>query len=70
MKGERQIMVMIRPLMLSKGVTSTELAERLKVTKQRVSRMLQKDIRVSTLERILDVLDCDLAIVPREGGTK
>ena len=52
------------------GMTTTQLAKRIGVSQPRVFAMEknEKNIKISTMERIADALDCDFvyAIVPRE----
>lgn len=52
------------------GMTSTQFAKKIQVSQSRVINMEQneKNLKISTMERIADSLDCDFiyAFVPRE----
>ena len=67
---ERPIQGWIKTIRDFFGMTTTQLAKRLDINQSRVVRMEknEKNIKLSTLEKIADVLNCDLVytFVPRE----
>lgn len=67
---EKPIQGWIRTIRDFFGMTTTQLAKRLDVSQSRIVRMEQneKNIKISTMEKIADVLNCDFvyAFVPRE----
>ena len=52
------------------GMTTTQLAKRLKISQPRIVAMEknERNVKISTMERIADVLNCDFtyAFIPRE----
>ncbi|MFI4861343.1 MAG: helix-turn-helix domain-containing protein [Phycisphaerales bacterium JB063] len=58
----------IRDIIEDRGYTQQELEEVSGLHRSAISRMLnpKHDPRVSTVEALLDALNCDLVVVPRK----
>ena len=67
---ERPIQGWIKTIREFFGMTTTQLAKKLDISQSRIVRMEQneKNIKISTMERIADALNCDFiyTFVPRE----
>lgn len=67
---ERPIQGWIKTIREFFGMTTTQLAKKLDISQSRIVRMEQneKNIKISTMERIADALNCDFvyAFVPKE----
>lgn len=61
----------VKKIMISKNITNEELAEKLKVSKGRISNILNKDVgnsRVETITKLANALDVEPLEIVKEKG--
>ena len=56
----------IRHVMLEKEMTQNDMAKKMNMTRQNISRILSGDMKMSTLAAIAEALGCELEITFRE----
>ena len=56
----------IRHVMLEKEMTQNDMAQKMNMTRQNISRILSGDMKMSTLAAIAEALGCELEITFRE----
>lgn len=61
----------VKMLMSNRGITQNDLTKILNMKSQSaVSGALNRDMKISTLIRFLDSMDCELVIKDRKNGTE